>query len=111
MYADDLCLLAPIAKGLQCLVNICYKYASDHDIVYNVTKSVCILVKSNKFNLINLPCIKLGKTQLKNVTEYKYLGCILTENLGDNEDVRKLLELSVLGLIYLSEDLVIVPRT
>ena len=33
MYADDLCLLAPSAKGLQFLVNIRAKYASDHDIV------------------------------------------------------------------------------
>ena len=47
-----------------------------------------MLVKSNKFNLINLPCIKLGKTQLKYVTEYKYLGCIIADKLGDNEDVQ-----------------------
>ena len=91
MYADDLCLLAPSAKLLQCLINICSKYASDHDIVYNVKKAVCMLVKSNKFNLINLPCIKLGKTQLKYVTEYKYLSCIVTDNLGDNKDVQKTL--------------------
>ena len=50
-----------------------------------------MLRKSNKFNLINLPCIKLVKTQLQYVTEYKYLECILTNNLGDNEDVRKTL--------------------
>ena len=91
MYADDLCLLAPSAKLLQCLINICSKYASDHDIVYNVKKAVCMLVKSNKFNLTNLPCIKLGKTQLKYVTEYKYLSCIVTDNLGDNKDVQKTL--------------------
>ena len=52
MYADDLCLLASSAKGLQCLVNIiCSKYASDHDIVYNVktalVHSLCYLNRPN----------------------------------------------------------------
>ena len=32
-YADDMVLLAPSAKALQSLINICVEYASDHDII------------------------------------------------------------------------------
>ena len=33
MYADDTCLIAPCATAVQTLLDICYKYASTHDIV------------------------------------------------------------------------------
>ena len=33
-YADDICLLAPSAAGIQQLINICEKYGIEHDIFY-----------------------------------------------------------------------------
>ena len=38
-YADDMVLLSPSAKGLNCLLGICESYAKKHDVVYNTTKS------------------------------------------------------------------------
>ena len=59
--------------------------------MYNTKKSVCMLVKSKKFDLRMRPCIKLGNNRLQYVTSYKYLGCLLTDTLCDNGDVSKTL--------------------
>ena len=76
-----MCLIAPCATAVQKLLDICYKYASTHDIVYNTKKSVCMLINSNKFNLRTSPTIKLGDTRLSYVSSYKYLGCLITDEL------------------------------
>ena len=39
-YADDMVLLAPTLESLQTLINVCQEYATDHDIIYNTTKTV-----------------------------------------------------------------------
>ena len=44
-YADDMCLLAPSACGLQQLIDQCAKYGNDHDILYNPLKSKCVPAK------------------------------------------------------------------
>ena len=35
MYADDIVLLAPSAKGLQRLLDVSYNYGCDNDILFN----------------------------------------------------------------------------
>ena len=44
-YADDMVLLAPTVTALQPLLEVCRAYAGPHDIVYNTTKTVCMLVR------------------------------------------------------------------
>ena len=44
-YADDMVLLAPKGTALQTLLEVCSAYAGPHDIVYNTTKTVCMLVR------------------------------------------------------------------
>ena len=44
-YADDLCLLAPFAIALPQLLDRCYKYGNQHDIMHNPLKSVCVVLK------------------------------------------------------------------
>ena len=39
MYADDLVVFAPSAKGLQQLLNICDVFGKNNDIIYNCNKS------------------------------------------------------------------------
>ena len=53
MYADDLVLLSPSAKGLQRLVDICAAYGDIHDIKFNHAKTVCMYLPS-KGNYIEL---------------------------------------------------------
>ena len=43
MYADDICLLAPSALGLQKLLEMCYGFSQDNDIIFNSLKSVYML--------------------------------------------------------------------
>ena len=43
-YADDMVLLAPTVTALPTLLEVCRAYAGPHDIVYNTTKIVYILV-------------------------------------------------------------------
>ena len=40
MYADDICLLALSALGLQKLLDVCYNFNQCNDIVFNSLKSV-----------------------------------------------------------------------
>ena len=40
MYADDICLLAPSALGLQKLFEMCYGFSQENDIIFNHLKSV-----------------------------------------------------------------------
>ena len=39
MYADDIVLLAPSAKGMQTIIETTYAYGNTYDIVFNITKS------------------------------------------------------------------------
>ena len=43
-YADDMVLLTPSADGLQHLINVCQVDAAKHNIVYNTTKTECMVV-------------------------------------------------------------------
>ena len=47
-YADDLLLLIPTVTALQTLSEECRACAELHDIVYNTTKTVCMLVRSKQ---------------------------------------------------------------
>ena len=39
-------VFAPSVKGLQQLLDVCSKFASSHNVIFNVTKSQCLIVKS-----------------------------------------------------------------
>ena len=46
MYADDMVIISPSAKGLQRLVDICAVYGQIHDILFNQDKTVCMYMPS-----------------------------------------------------------------
>ncbi len=47
VYADNIGLLCLSAKGLNKLLQCCEKYAMDHDIKFNATKTKLILARSH----------------------------------------------------------------
>ena len=67
------------------LCNMLLRYNTN---VYNTKKYVCMLINSNKFNLRTSPTIKLGDSRLSYVSSYKYLGCLITDELSDNGDIK-----------------------
>ena len=76
-YADDIVLLAPKVTALQTLLEVCSKYAGSHDIVYNITKTVFMLVRPKQSQGRFSTRIRLGNEELSFVEEFRYLGLIM----------------------------------
>jgi hypothetical protein len=89
IYADDMCLIAPSPGGLQKLLNICNKYADSHDIIYNVKKSVTMLIQSKKVKFNRLPPLYLNEKCLDYVDSYKYLGVMFCNTMSENLDFER----------------------
>ena len=70
-------IISPCATVLQKLIDECSVYSEKHDIVYNVTKSVCMVSNSAKYKMTNLPRVDLAGVLLECVERYKYLGMII----------------------------------
>ena len=62
--AYDLCIKSASPAGLQTILDICDKYASDNDIVFNGKKSVCVVFKPDSYRLKS-PDILLDGTKLE----------------------------------------------
>ena len=85
MYADDICLLAPSALGLQKLLEMCYGFSQDNDIIFNSLKSVYVVLDiSYSVHL----CIYIEK-KLSRIHETKYLGCFLSDYQSDGVEISK----------------------
>ena len=82
MYADDIVLFAPSAKGLQNTTNVCYAYVCDADILCNSSKSQVMFVDTIKCGYMKT--IMLGQKTLNVTKSYTYLGHIITDNLCDD---------------------------
>ena len=89
MYADDMTVMAPSVKGLQNLINICTNYAEEHEIVFNSSKTVCLCISAKSYKPKHLPTVYLNKAHLKNVSSFKYLGFVISEDFNDSTDVKK----------------------
>ena len=87
-YADDICLMAPSAMGLQQLINACEKYGIEHDILYNPIKSKCMAVVPSRYKL-NLPIVTLNNINLVYENSVKYLGVDLDSKLKDDVDIAR----------------------
>ena len=78
-YADDMVLLAPSWRGLQCLLNIIDKAAMDIDMTFNTDKTLCMIFNpkdSHKIVCNNFPQFCLAGHRLSFVPVFKYLGHI-----------------------------------
>lgn len=87
MYADDVILVCPSTHGLQKLIDACGKYGLDHDVIFNDKKTVCMIIRTKKYNNFVFSNFTLNERELKFVNKYKYLGHIITDNLCDDDDI------------------------
>jgi hypothetical protein len=85
-YADDLTLLCPSIHGLQKMVQCCEDYAHEFGLLYNSTKSVCVMFSRNP-SADHLPEIKLGDSTLKWISHAKHLGNILSHDLSEGREI------------------------
>ena len=89
-YADDMVLLAPTVTALQTLLlEVCRAYAGPHDIVYNATKTVRMLVRPKQSQGEFSTRVRLGNEELSIVEEFRYRGHIVTADCRDDKDIKK----------------------
>ena len=87
-YADDMCILAPSASGLQKLVDICAEYGIEHDILYHTVKTKCVTFLPKRYKL-HVPSVSLNNVVLDYVDKIKYLGVTLSSSLTDDLDITR----------------------
>ena len=72
LYADDVVLFAPSAKGLQKRLDFGHTYGCNHDIEFNHSKSCVMYIDSRKAG--NAQSMTIGGNILNVVTSFSYLG-------------------------------------
>ena len=89
MYADDVILVCPSTHGLQKLIDTCGKFGIEHDVIFNDKKTVCMAFKTGKYKNFDFPNFRLNNCDLQFVSQYKYLGHVITDDLCDDEDIHR----------------------
>ena len=87
-YADDLVLMCPSFRGLQDLLDVCARYAEDHDIKFNTSKSVVLIRRNNLLRNAVVPNFRLCNDNLTEVKETKYLGHLIKADGKDDKDIQ-----------------------
>jgi len=90
-YADDVVLLAPTPSAMRIMLKICEDFAKEFSVVFNASKSVCLMVskgtsKASKMSVNDLQ-FTLDGNHLAFVDECSHLGHVLTSRLDDNSDI------------------------
>jgi len=88
LYADDVVLVAPSAKGLQRLLDTCTCFAASHDVVFNTCKSQVLVVPGRNMPTVK-PCFRLCNSAMDFTDQYKYLGHIIADDLRDDADISR----------------------
>ena len=110
LYADDICLLAPSASAMQSLLDVCYEYGTDNDILFNPIKSVCTIFKPKAYKRFT-PTVIIGDDALKFTKEAKYLGFTFNGSKCDDSDMLRQMRLLYAKSNIIFGHLVIVHRT
>ena len=66
--------MAPSPVGLQHLIDICTNYGFENDLLFNRSKSVCMVVKPRGRN-VSTPLMYLNGVALEYVDSIKYSWC------------------------------------
>ncbi|KAL0870815.1 hypothetical protein ABMA27_005740 [Loxostege sticticalis] len=110
-YADDMVLLSPTVGGLKEMLKVCETYATERGLTYNVKKTEYMVFEAaGKCHNIAVN-ITLNGLSVKRVTNFKYLGHIITGDLKDDADIeRERRALAVRGNMLARRMLLGLPR-
>ena len=86
-YADDMVVLAPSAKALQTLLNVCSDFATLNDIAYNPTKTVCMIFRPRSFKDFYTEKFHINGSDLEYTDQVKYLGHQINSSQSDDADI------------------------
>ena len=88
-YADDMCIFGPSSKGLQELIDCCVSAGKELDIIFRTDKCKVMIFKCRMFSYLKTPNFCLDASVLKEVTSFKYLGHIISNDLKDDLDIQR----------------------
>jgi hypothetical protein len=96
-YADDIVLLAPSWRGLQCLLDLLTNHASKINMVIliwlsirlNLCAWVCFPSNQSKIVAKSFPQFHVGLVTLQFVSSFKYLGHRISANGSDDDDIQR----------------------
>jgi len=86
-YADDVVLLSPSWHGVQDLIMMLSECSKYLDLICNVRKTKCMVVNPvsvDKLVRRTFPYFSIDSQIIESVTEFKYLGHILSEKMHDD---------------------------
>jgi len=86
-FVDDICVLCPSVRGLQSILDVCQADAGLHEIIFNCSKTVCMMIKAKSAKSTANPLPTLGVLKVKSVSCYKYLGMVLDIELTEDKDI------------------------
>jgi hypothetical protein len=94
-YADDLVLLTPTVRAMRVLLNICDEFAVNYDVVFNASKSKCVVTKPScgrNMALERIPTspFLIGGIEIEFVDSWPHLGHVLNKNRDDGNDIEKI---------------------
>ena len=85
-YEDDIALIAPSAYGLQQLIDRLSCLLKELGLKINKDKCACIVFKKHRNITMNSKVYLLG-SEVKWVSELKYLGIFLLEDMKNSKEV------------------------
>lgn len=82
-------LLVSTKNTLQYLISVCDVHAAGHDIVYNISKTECMIVPPAHHKVAYMSSAKLSEYTLIFVERFTYLGHIINQKMTDDYDIDK----------------------
>lgn len=89
MYADDTCLLTPSPSALKKLLDICAEFALKNCIIFNEKKTKCMCFRPKSMQKLVVPVIPLNDKGLEFISQHKYLGMYINDDLSDDIDIKR----------------------
>jgi hypothetical protein len=91
-YADDMVLIAPSWRALQYLITCLHLSAADIYMSFNIKKTVCMIFNPRcrrKIICSDFPAFSVDSNELQTVSEFKYLGHIISSDCRDDIDIKR----------------------
>jgi len=83
-------LMAPTATAMWQLLAVCDKFAVKFDVMFNASKSKCVLFrprKTYKYAAMRTPDLFIGGNNIEFVAKWPHLGHMISLNLSDDIDI------------------------
>ena len=88
-FAHDICMFSPSISGLQCLLNICGDYATEHEIIFNCNETIGVLFCPKKYKQPAPSIVFLNGVCVQFLNQVKYLGLCINASLKDDDDIQR----------------------